>query len=152
MDVKLRLIGPILKGEDERYLKLIKILDKNKKCSFKLNADDITVAHEYSKALVTVLPSRFELLSLTALESMACGTPVIATDVGGLREIIEDGKNGFLIPPNDSKSLKEKITYFLDNPNEAEKMGRYARQKVLENFTWDKVAERCLKIYKKLLQ
>jgi len=123
-----------------------------------LEADRL-LAEEYSSALVTVLPSVYrdvygnyspapELLGLVLLESMACGTPVIATSVGGLPEVVEDGRTGFVVPPNDPGALREKIQYFLDNPGESVRMGAEGKRVVLERFTWERVAERCLRAYR----
>jgi starch synthase len=125
---------------------------------FIFDADDAQLVEEYSSALVTVLPSVYtdlfgehraapELLGLTLLESMACETPVIATTVGGLPEVVEDGVTGFLVPPNDSQALADKIQWLVANPNRAREMGERGRRRVLEKFTWEAVARRCLDCY-----
>jgi glycosyltransferase involved in cell wall biosynthesis len=149
------------KLQDKKYLKLLVSLDTANRTIFKFNVSDEELIKEYNSALVTVLPSVFidcynkrrpgEIFPLVVLESMACGTPVICTDAGGMPEIVEEGKNGFIVPQNDPKSLEEKIRYFIDNPNESKRMGYTARKLILENYTWDAVARRCLDGYNELL-
>lgn len=140
------------KLHDVNYLKyLIKLNGRSQTC-FNFNATDDGLVADYNGALVTVLPSLVEIFPLVALESMACGTPVICTNVGGLPELVEDGFDGFIVPPNNSTILMEKIKYFIDNPEESKRMGKNAREKILANFTWDAVARRCIDCYRKLLK
>ena len=119
--------------------------------------DENLVTH-YQEALVTVQPSVYEdcfgnrtdvpeLLGLSVLESMACGTPVIVTKVGSLPEIVEDGVTGFIVPPNNPQAISEKVNDLMQHPSRAIDMGRRAREAVLKRFTWDKVADRCLAAY-----
>jgi colanic acid/amylovoran biosynthesis glycosyltransferase len=62
-------------------------------------------------------------------------------------EIVEDGVTGFVIPPNDAEALREKISWLLEHPQQAREMGQEGRRRVLERFTWDAVARRCLEAY-----
>jgi glycosyltransferase involved in cell wall biosynthesis len=159
LNTKVHIVG---KSGDERYIKLLKKLDMGNKIIFKFDVSDDNLIKEYNSALVTVLPSVYldcyhkrtpeaEIFPLTVVESMACRTPVICTDAGGMPEIVENGKNGFIVPTNDPKILEEKIRYFLDNPDESKRMGDNARRTILEDFTWDAVARRCLEGYTELL-
>ena len=129
-----------------------------RRVAFEHDADDDALVERYRRALVTVLPSVYtpvdgrttrqpELLGLVVLESMACGTPVIVTDVASLPELIEDGVNGFIVPPNDAAAIGEKIRFLRDHPTAADEMGRRARTAVLDRFTWRAVAARCLDAY-----
>jgi|Deesub1362B_J571_1020462.scaffolds.fasta_scaffold00014_126 glycosyltransferase involved in cell wall biosynthesis len=147
---------------EKKYFRLLKMLDKNNKVIFKFNVSDQELVREYNSALITVLPSVYidcyqrkytmpELLGLVLLESMACGTPVICSDAGGIPEIVENEKTGFIVPPGDIRSLREKITYFIENIDESKRMGRNAREIVLKKYTWDVVAKRCLYAYKRLI-
>jgi glycosyltransferase involved in cell wall biosynthesis len=117
---------------------------------------DLTVA--YRSAQVLALPSVHrtcyggvvrvsELLGLAALEAMASGTPVVASRIGGLPEIVRDGESGFLVPPGDVDALHERLSQVLYDPALARRLGENARQDVLERFTWARVAERCLDGY-----
>ena len=149
LDTKLHVDAKLL---DKNYLKLLMNLDKNDKTIFDFNVTDKKLINDYNSAIVTVLPSLSEIFPLVVLESMACGTPVICTDIGGMPEIVKDGKDGFIVPVNDPKSLEEKIRYFIDNPEESKRMGDNARKKILADFTWDAVARRCIEAYEKLLR
>jgi glycosyltransferase involved in cell wall biosynthesis len=91
-----------------------------------------------------------ELLGLVALEAMACGTPVVASRVGGLPEVVEDGVTGFLVPPGDVTALRERLDQLLRDPALAQRLGANARERVLDRFTWTKVADRCLAAYEAL--
>jgi glycosyltransferase involved in cell wall biosynthesis len=97
----------------------------------------VEVSDLYRKCSVTILPSLEEGCAGTNLESMACGRPIIATNVSGAEDIIENYKEGILIPPCDVKAIKEAIMYFYDNPNELAKMGAAARH-TAEEYTWDR--------------
>ena len=91
-----------------------------------------------------------ELLGLTLLESLASGTPVIATDVASLPEIVRDGETGRVVVPGDVRALAEALESFLADPGAAARAGALGRADVLARFTWDEVAERCLDAYREL--
>ena len=78
----------------------------------------------YNCCEVFVYPSLYEGFGLPPLEAMACGTPIIATKVGGIPEMVEDGKEGLLVPPEDSHTLKDVILYLLKNEDLREKMAK----------------------------
>jgi len=82
---------------------------------------------------------------------MACGTPVVATQCGALPEVVQDGVTGFLVPPGNANALWEKIRFLLDRPERASAMGSAGRERVLREFTWDRVVGRCLKAYREAL-
>jgi glycosyltransferase involved in cell wall biosynthesis len=155
-DLRLNIIGRVYHND---FYNLLVEKSKDKNVKFITDISDQNLVREYSTSLANVLPSVYrdvygqqwlptpELFGLTLVESMSCGTPVIASDAGGTPEIVEDGKTGFIVPPNDISALHEKIEYFADNPSESYRMGKKARKAVEERFTWDKVARRCLKAY-----
>ena len=91
-----------------------------------------------------------ELLGLAVLEAMASGTPVVCSRVGGLPEIVEDGVTGFLVRPGDVGELGERLEQLLGDARLAARLGRNARERVLERFTWRACAERCLAAYAEL--
>jgi glycosyltransferase involved in cell wall biosynthesis len=141
-----------------RYREDLARLARGKRVEFLSGLDDAAVVERYRRASVLVLPSVYrnfygeetlvpELLGQTLIEAMACGTPVIGSNVASLPEIIEDGVTGFLVPPNDPTSLGERIEWLLSDPIRAQEMGRRARQRVLERFTWNAVVDRCLLAY-----
>ncbi|MFQ5576841.1 MAG: glycosyltransferase, partial [Anaerolineae bacterium] len=86
-----------------------------------------------------------------AIEARACGTPVIASDVGGLTYTIEDGFNGYLVPRRDYNALADKITLLLRYPRLRDQLGEQARQWV-ERFSWANIADEILGVYRKTLQ
>ena len=93
-----------------------------------------------------------ELLGLTALEAMACGTPVIASQVGGLPEVVEDGVTGLLFPPGDERRLREHVSMLLGDHRLMQRLGGAGRERVLERWTWRHCAVRCLAAYGELLR
>jgi glycosyltransferase involved in cell wall biosynthesis len=88
-----------------------------------------------------------ELLGLAVLEAMASGTPVVASRLGGLPEIVENGVTGFLVPPGDVAGLRDRLAMLLADPALARRVGQRAREAVCEHFTWQAVAARCLSAY-----
>jgi len=154
-DVPLKLIGQPM---DERFLRDLQSLGSGKRVTFHHDFNDSDIVHAYRSAICVVLPSVYrhiygevtavpELLGQTLLEGMACGTPAICTDVASMPEIVEDGKCGFIVPPNSSSAICQKLTWLRDHRDEAAQMGLAARRRVLEKFTWPAVVERCLEIY-----
>jgi len=92
-----------------------------------------------------------ELLGLSALEAMASGTPVIASRLDGLPEVVRDGETGFLVTPGDVEELRDRIAQLLGDRTLAARMGARGRDLVLERFTWEACAQRCLAAYEELL-
>ena len=95
----------------------------------------------YSLADLLVVPSLYESFSKATVEAMACETPVIASRVGGLPEIVEDGVTGLLFPPANPKRLADLILSLLEDEKEAKKMGKEGRRRVSERFTWRRAAD-----------
>ena len=93
-----------------------------------------------------------ELLGLVAIEAMASGTPVVASRVGGLGEVVQDGETGFLVEPGDVGELKDRLGLLLSDPALAGRMGARARDVAAERFTWAACAERCLGAYEQLVR
>jgi D-inositol-3-phosphate glycosyltransferase len=95
----------------------------------------------YSAADVCVVPSHYESFGLVALESLACGTPVVATDVGDLSNIIRDGETGYVIADHSAESLSEKIAEVLSWPRRTQRRTRLIRSSVA-GHSWGNVAKR----------
>lgn len=105
----------------------------------------------YHQSSLTILPSLEEGFAGTNLESMACGRPVITTNVTGLEDVITNYKESVLIPPNDTKAIKDAILHFYDNRDELVRMGKEARV-VAEKATWAKFREGVVGAVKKILE
>ena len=97
---------------------------------------------------VSVLSSTSEGFSNVIMESMAAGKPVVATNVGGSREMVTDGVTGYLVPPADSESMANAIVDLLENPEKAVAMGSMGRKVVQEKFTIEAMAKGYERLYK----
>ncbi len=105
----------------------------------------------YSQIDCLVLPSYREAFPFVILEAMASGVPVIATNVGGIPELIEDGETGFLIPPKDPKAIADAVTYVIENPEKAKTVVENARKLVREKFDYRENARQFVQLYRELL-
>jgi glycosyltransferase involved in cell wall biosynthesis len=94
-----------------------------------------------------VCPSVYEPFGIINLEAMACQTPVVASAVGGILEVVVDGETGFLVPPADPHALATSIRNVLDDPARARAMGRAGRKRVEDKFSWASVAARTEEVY-----
>lgn len=115
----------------------------------------------YSRADVFVCPSVYEPFGIINLEAMACGTPVVASKVGGIPEAVEEGRTGLLVPcptlPNDlsqpadpegfSRGMAEAVSRLLADDDLRKSMGEAARNRVVDHFSWNRVARRTLEFY-----
>ena len=104
----------------------------------------------YGAADIFVLPSHYESFGLAALEAMACGIPVVASRVGGLKAFIRDGETGYLIPWRCAEPFAQRLDMLLANPALRETMGRAARSKAQE-MGWSRVADRMLDYYSSVI-
>ncbi|MCC7104072.1 MAG: glycosyltransferase [Chloroflexi bacterium] len=107
------------------------------------------LAHYYNAADVTVMPSTYESFGLVAAESLACGTPVVASRVGGLRTIVQDGRTGILIPWRDPRLFAAKIDLLLTNPDLRRSM-RAAAVQAMQQLGWQQTADRFIDLYQAL--
>jgi glycosyltransferase involved in cell wall biosynthesis len=100
------------------------------------------IAEILSTTDIFVNPSYSEGLPTSVLEAGAAGLPIVATDVGGTREIIEDGKSGFLVPAGDTQALKEKVCQLIKDKQLREDFGSNIQQFVKKNFDWDEITDK----------
>ncbi len=114
----------------------------------KRNQDSLP--YYYSAAEVLVMPSHYESFGMVALEAMACGTPVVASQVGGLPFLIQDGITGYVIPAEDPQALANRLMGLLKDPLNRRSMGQQAAAYAQE-YAWDLIAGRIEATYQKLL-
>lgn len=106
-----------------------------------------TLPYYYSAAEVLAMPSLYESFGMVALEAMACGTPVIASDVGGLGYLVQNGVTGFTIPDSDPEMLCEKLSLLLEDHDLRNEMGERAAEYASE-YEWEKIASQIVGVYK----
>jgi glycosyltransferase involved in cell wall biosynthesis len=104
------------------------------------------------RALVTVVPSRYETFGYTAAEALTLGCPVIAANAGGLAETVRDHETGLLFAPGDARSLANQIVRLLDAPEWAARLGESGRNDVARRYAPKSIAEQTLEIYSSVLQ
>ncbi len=109
------------------------------------------LVEQYNRAQFLVSPSLYEGFGLPAAEAMACGTPVVATQAGALREIVQDGETGLLVPAGEVAPLAEAIRTLLENPERCRSMGEAGAQRIREHFSWRRTAEETLALYEEVL-
>jgi D-inositol-3-phosphate glycosyltransferase len=152
----LAVVGGDVDEENDVLENELECLDKLKK---EVGLDDLviflgsraqsTLAQYYSAAEVVVVPSHYESFGLVALEAMACGTPVIASRVGGLQHTIEDDITGLLVPAGDPDALADRLRQLLLDAELRDRLGAAARARAL-SYTWPIVAERIIQVYEEL--
>jgi len=106
----------------------------------------------YSGAAVAVTPSVYEPFGIVVVEAMACGAPVVASAVGGIREIVESGRSGLFVPPARPTELAAVVNRLLADRSLAQKLASNARRRVEERFTWKAAAKKTFDIYKRLVR
>ncbi len=105
----------------------------------------------YAACDLFVVPSLMEGFGIVYLEAMACGKACIGTNIGGVEDVIADGITGLLVPPADPTSIYLAIKRLLSDEDTLMRFGKDGRKRVLENFTWEKVAAQTLDVYRKAL-
>jgi glycosyltransferase involved in cell wall biosynthesis len=110
-----------------------------------------TLVALYRRATLVVVPSRFEGFGLPAVEAMACGTPVVATDAGALPEVMGVGGGGVLVPRDDAEALAKAIRGLLEQPETRRMLAERARRRVEAAYAWPRVAERTALEYRRVL-
>ena len=107
-----------------------------------------TLRNYYRAADVFVSTPWYEPFGITPLEAMACATPVVGSDVGGIRYSVRDGVTGYLVPPRAPRALAQRLDLLRANPAFASAMGRAGAHRVRSRFTWDRVATDLLDVYR----
>ncbi|MHA1251159.1 MAG: glycosyltransferase family 4 protein [Candidatus Helarchaeota archaeon] len=139
----LRIIG---NGSIKYYAKLIKKLNITKNIIMEGKINRTNLPKYYSKAKIFVLPSYIEAFPLVNLEALSCGTPVIASNIGGNPEIIKNNYNGLLLQNFSVRELTEKILYLLENDKERRKLEYNSRKSVEKKFNINRTSNEYLNL------
>ena len=109
-----------------------------------------TLPYYYSAADVLIMPSHYESFGMVALEAMACGTPVVASQVGGLAFLVQDGVTGLVVPDGDVEGLAERLTRLLTDDALRERLGRQAAAYARE-YSWENIVTQLIGVYESLI-
>jgi len=110
-----------------------------------------TLPYYYSAAEVVVMPSFYESFGMVALEAMACGTPVIASRVGGLALLVKDGVTGYFVPAQDSEALAQRLRTIFINEDLRKQLGIQAAA-YASDFSWERITAQILNVYQTMVQ
>jgi glycosyltransferase involved in cell wall biosynthesis len=138
--------------ERERIEGIVNELGLTEKTLFPGRISDEELPIYYSAADVCVVPSHYEPFGLVAIEAMASGTPVVASDVGGLQFTVVPEETGLLAPPKDVESFAKAIDRLLSNPQWRDRLGQNARKRVEKKFSWKGVASQLSALYTQLIE
>jgi len=139
-----------MSAEMARLQKLCDDLAVGQTVVFLGKRDQDKLPYYYSAAELVVMPSHYESFGMVALEAMACGTPVIASEVGGLAYLVRDGETGFTIPDQEPEALCEKISWLLNDRHLHETMSQRAVE-YAQDYAWEKIAKQIVGVYESLL-
>jgi glycosyltransferase involved in cell wall biosynthesis len=153
-NLKLLVVGGI--GASDTYYKFCNKLSRKlkveKRVLFVGWVNDVDLPKYYSVASAFVLPSSYEALPITILESMACGTPVCTSKAWGSSEIIDDGQDGFIRDPSDTNSFEEALITLLNDDALRKRMSLKCREKIKTQYSWDNIADQYIGVYEKTVE
>lgn len=109
-----------------------------------------SLPYYYSAAKAVVMPSQYESFGMVALEAMACGTPVVASQVGGLAFLVQDGVTGFTVPTDEPDALADSLMKLLNDPELRDRMGGQAAE-FAQNYGWEIIANRIVQLYEDVI-
>jgi glycosyltransferase involved in cell wall biosynthesis len=132
--------------ERDRLADLARSLGAAGCVTFTGRVDNERIAELYREADVCINPSLVDNMPNSILESLASGVPVVSTDVGGVRYVVEHGKTALLVPPGDAEAMARAVLGLLDHPEEAGRLARAGREAV-QQYTWEQVRPRLVGIY-----
>jgi D-inositol-3-phosphate glycosyltransferase len=138
--------------ERERIEGIVNELGLGEKTIFPGRIGDKELPFYYGAADICVVPSHYEPFGLVAIEAMASGTPVVASDVGGLQFTVVPEETGLLAPPKDFEAFAKAIDRILGDSQWRDRLGRNARKRVEEMFSWDGVASQLSTLYTELIE
>ena len=147
LNVKLILVGT--GSEEEKIKRLIKHLGLSEKVKHFKNIPDKLMFQLYTLADISVTPTLYEGLPLVVLEAMACGKPIVASNVSEVPQAVKDGINGFLVPPRNPKAIADAVLKIYDK-NLFMKMGK-ASKEIVERYDWGRIAKMAIRKYEELI-
>ena len=109
-----------------------------------------TLPYYYSAAEAVLVPSQYESFGMVALEAMACGTPVVASQVGGLAFLVQDGVTGYTVPTSDPQALADRLIRIIEHPAMRQEMGKQAVE-FAQQYGWKVIAGKIINLYKEVL-
>jgi glycosyltransferase involved in cell wall biosynthesis len=140
-------------GPDERQLKdLAQLLGVSREVIFAGSVDRAAIAGRYRDADIFALASWEEAFGNVFAEALASGLPIVGSTAGGIPELVEHGKHGFLVPPREPRALAAAIRHLADNPELRAEIGRRNRAHAEANLSWARVTTRYLSVYKGVLR
>jgi len=148
LNVKLILVGT--GSEEKKIINLIKSLNLEDKVIHFKNIPDKVMFQLYTLADISVTPTLYEGLPLVILEAMACGKPIVASNVSEVPQVVRDGLNGFVVPPKNPKAIAHKILEIYDK-NLFGKMGK-ASKRIVKDYDWKNIAKMAIKKYEELIE
>ena len=151
-NLKLIIVGGSTPGrkdgkERERIEGIVRELNIADITTFAGQIEHEELAYYYAAANVCVVPSHYEPFGLVAIEAMACSTPVIASEVGGLKFTVINELTGLLVPPQDERAFAKAIARVLSYPAWSRQLEKDARKRVVSMFSWDGVAQQLAEEY-----
>lgn len=139
-----------MSAEMTRLQEMREDLDLEDMVTFLGKRSQDTLPYYYSASEAVVMPSHYESFGMVALEAMACGTPVVASQVGGLAFLVQDGVTGFTVPVDEPRALADCLKELIKNPALRQRMGRQAAE-VAQRYGWDTIAGRILQVYEEVI-
>jgi D-inositol-3-phosphate glycosyltransferase len=137
--------------EMERLMALQEALGLKGMITFLGKRDQDTLQYYYSAAEAVIVPSHYESFGLVALEAMACGTPVVASETGGLAFLVRDGETGFHIPAGDAAALADRLQLLLEDAELRLRLGRQAAEHA-KQYAWPLIARRIVDLYQDVIK
>lgn len=139
-------------AEFSRIVRRVDDLGLTNRTTFLGRVDSSRLAAVYSAADICVIPSHYESFGLVAIESMGCGTPVVASRVGGLQYAVQDGESGYLVAPRDPEAFARACSKVIADPGLRQRLSARGVQRVHHAFTWEAVAAQLDTLYLKIRQ
>ena len=143
---------PSTTPELERLIKIAQDERVDNRVTFVGRRQRDVLKYYYSAADVFVSTPWYEPFGITPLEAMACGTPVIGSNVGGIKYTVADGKTGFLVPPKDPDALAARLAELIQSPVMLARFSKHSLRRVQKHFTWQRVAHLLSDIYEDVIR